>query len=271
MTEEPQVNWKNRIVGHDVVDADSLLANPKNWRVHPLVQQKAMVDVLDEVGWVEEPMVNVNTGTLIDGHMRVSEAIKRNQQVPIKLVDLTEKEEDIVLATLDPISAMAVPDKEQVALLAENVFKHNEEMVETLKAMANEGAFPKVGVLREQIRSQILDVLDVSIKDPEHKVDRGEIWKLGRHLLICEDVMRGWGKWIDILGDHAKLGGEILLVPYPGPFVPMSVLAKKVRLVLIQPDKYIAGHILDRYAEAYGERWISKVELEENGRVVGSK
>jgi hypothetical protein len=266
MTEAP-INWRNRIVGHDIVDADSLLANPKNWRIHPAVQQEAMENVLDDVGWVEEPMVNVNTGTLIDGHMRVSLAISREQQVPIKLVDLTEKEEDIVLATLDPLAGMAVPDKEQVALLAESVFKQNEQMVETLKSMAEDGAFPKVGVLREEVRSKLLDVLDVTIKDPERKVVRGDKWKLGRHILICEDVIRGWREWVELLGDHAKLGGEILLVPYPGPFVPMSALAKQVRLVLIQPDGYIAGHILDRYAEAYGERWVEK--FEENGRDLG--
>ena len=214
-------------------------------------------------------MVKVNTGTLIDGHMRVSVAISKGQQVPIKLVDLTEEEENIVLATLDPLAGMAVPDKEQVAILAESVFKQNEQMVDTLKAMAEDGVFPKVGVLREEIRSKLLDVLDVTIKDPEHQVSRGETWKLGRHILVCEDVIRGWRNWVDALGDHARLGGEILLVPYPGPFVPMSALAKQVRLVLVQPDGYIAGHILDRYAEAYGERWVEK--FEENGRGLESK
>ena len=34
--------WRNRIVGHDEVDAKSLLANPKNWRIHPKNQVDAL-------------------------------------------------------------------------------------------------------------------------------------------------------------------------------------------------------------------------------------
>jgi hypothetical protein len=34
--------WRNRIVGHDEVDANSLLANPKNWRIHPKNQVDAL-------------------------------------------------------------------------------------------------------------------------------------------------------------------------------------------------------------------------------------
>jgi len=42
--------WKNRIIGHDEVDPTTLKANPKNWRLHPTLQRKAMAQVLDSVG-----------------------------------------------------------------------------------------------------------------------------------------------------------------------------------------------------------------------------
>ena len=40
-----------------------------------------------------------------------------------------------------------------------------------------------------------------------------------------------------------------LFLPYPGPFVPLSIKAGNNRLVMVQPDPYIAGHILDRCKE----------------------
>lgn len=59
--------------------------------------------------------------TLVDGHLRVSLAISHgNDTVPVTYVDLTPNEEKLILATIDPISAMAVTDKEQLdALLRE--------------------------------------------------------------------------------------------------------------------------------------------------------
>ena len=35
--------WRNRIVGHGEEAPDQLLANPKNWRIHPKAQQDAGV------------------------------------------------------------------------------------------------------------------------------------------------------------------------------------------------------------------------------------
>lgn len=105
--------WKNRIVGYDVVEADQLLAHPSNWRIHPKAQQDALTGVLDDVGWVQEIIVNKTTGHVVDGHMRVEVALTRGESVPVKYVELSEAEEQLILATIDPISAMAGADNEQ--------------------------------------------------------------------------------------------------------------------------------------------------------------
>lgn len=46
MSAQPATPWRNRIVGHEDVAPDQLLANPKNYRRHPAAQQKAMGGVL---------------------------------------------------------------------------------------------------------------------------------------------------------------------------------------------------------------------------------
>lgn len=107
-----RASWRNRITGHAELDPNQLLANPRNWRIHPKQQQQALETVLDDIGWVGEILVNERTGFVIDGHLRIALALRRDEQsVPVTLVDLTESEEMQVLATLDPIAAMAVTDQ----------------------------------------------------------------------------------------------------------------------------------------------------------------
>ena len=66
--------WRDRIVGQGEESPAALVANPKNWRTHPKVQQDALSGVLDQVGWVQQVLVNRLTGRLVDGHLRVEGA-----------------------------------------------------------------------------------------------------------------------------------------------------------------------------------------------------
>ena len=116
-----EASWQNRIVGYGEVDPGQLVANPKNWRVHPQHQQAALKGNLEGVGWVQTVLVNQRTGFVVDGHARVALALRHEQPtVPVLWVDLSEQEEAQILATLDPIAAMAATDSAQLdALLAE--------------------------------------------------------------------------------------------------------------------------------------------------------
>jgi ParB-like chromosome segregation protein Spo0J len=100
--------WRSRIVGSGDEDPAQLLANPRNWRTHPPRQREALRGSLDTVGWVAQILVNRRTGHIVDGHARIEEAISRGEaSVPVLYVDLSDDEERLVLATLDPIGAMA--------------------------------------------------------------------------------------------------------------------------------------------------------------------
>ena len=133
---EQSVDWRNRIVGYGEEDADQLLANPFNWRIHTSQQQRAMAGVLAEIGWVQTAIVNRVTGHIVDGHMRASLALKEGAKVPITYVDLTEEEERIVLATYDPIGAMAVADAEKGRELLEGLRPRDEAVREALQQLA---------------------------------------------------------------------------------------------------------------------------------------
>lgn len=103
--------WQNRIIGHGEEDPAQLLGHPLNARIHPLAQQKAVTSLLDTVGWVAEVIVNQRTGFIVDGHLRVAEAISADEAtVPCAYVDLSDEEERLVVAFYDGTGSMAVVD-----------------------------------------------------------------------------------------------------------------------------------------------------------------
>ncbi len=118
--------WVNRIVGYSEMAPQDLLANPSNPRTHPGVQMDALRGSLDELGWVAPILVNKRTSYVLDGHARVMAAMQRGAAlVPVAFVDLSEDEERLALATLDPLSAMAGQDEVALQALLADVSTDN--------------------------------------------------------------------------------------------------------------------------------------------------
>ncbi len=105
---------KDRIKDFRRVRAGDLLANPRNWRTHPSAQQAALRGILDEVG-IAGALIARETPEgleLIDGHLRADE--EPDAEWPVLVLDVTEAEADKLLATYDPLSAMAVADADKL-------------------------------------------------------------------------------------------------------------------------------------------------------------
>jgi hypothetical protein len=133
--------WQNRIVGSGEEVPDQLMANPKNWRIHPMTQQDAVEAALDEVGWVQQVIVNKTTGHLVDGHLRVALAISREETaIPVTYVELDEREEALVLATLDPLAGLAATDTEKLAALIEDAQAEGTGLAHVLDDLAKSAA-----------------------------------------------------------------------------------------------------------------------------------
>ena len=111
------------------VQASELLPNPKNWRTHPKAQQDALRGILAEVGIADALLAReLPDGSLmlIDGHLRAETVA--GAKVPVLVLDVDEAEADKILATLDPLAAMAEKDAEQLASLLGNLKEQNDNL-----------------------------------------------------------------------------------------------------------------------------------------------
>ena len=101
-----------RIKRLDFIPAKDLVPNDQNWRRHPVSQRSALQAMLAEIGYVDAVIAReTDDGTLIlvDGHLRQEEA-DPDQLLPTLILDVDEDEAKKVLATLDPLAAMAQID-----------------------------------------------------------------------------------------------------------------------------------------------------------------
>ena len=205
----PSPAWRNRITGSGEEAPDQLLANPANWRIHPKAQQDALSGALDAVGWVQQVLVNRRSGFVVDGHARVALALSRGEPtVPVLYVDLDPDEEALVLATLDPIGAMAGRDDEKLRALLADVTVDDAGLLALLGDLA--GGEPKAG---------LTDPDEVPEPPAEPYVKPGELYLLGDHRLLCGDATSA--------DDVARLmGGERATLVWTDPPYGVAIVSR---------------------------------------------
>jgi DNA modification methylase len=174
--------WRNRIVAHGDEPPEQLLANPANWRLHPKEQQQALAGALSEVGWVAQVLVNRTTGHVVDGHLRVELAISRGEpSVPVAYVELSDEEERLVLASLDPLAAMATAERDALAALLAEIETGDAALAALLAELAEQN-----GISRP-ILGDPDEVPPVS-NEADLYVKPGDLWLLGEHRLLAGDA-----------------------------------------------------------------------------------
>ena len=178
-----QIKWENRIVSSGTEDPEQLLANPLNFRRHPAHQKKAMTGVLSEIGWIQDVIVNKVTGHIIDGHLRVELAMQRSEKVPVKYVELSEHEEKIALASIDPIGALAEQDQAMLDDLIEDIGTvEDDDLSAFLDSMLSDGTD-----MDEAEEEGLIDDDECPDAPAESVIKPGDVFILGDHRVICGD------------------------------------------------------------------------------------
>ena len=124
---------RNRIKELRLVRPDEVRPNAKNWRAHPQNQRDALRGVLAQVG-IAAPVIAYETPeglTLIDGHERMTVGVP----FPCVILDVSEEEADVLLATFDPIGELATANQEKLEALMQTTVLHNEALTAMVKAI----------------------------------------------------------------------------------------------------------------------------------------
>ena len=184
---------KDRIKELRRVPAAELLPNPKNWRTHPAAQQDALRGVLADVGYADALIARETPDglMLVDGHLRAETT--PDAVVPVLVLDINEAEADLMLATLDPLAAMAGRDDERLTALLATVTSENDTINALLQTLAD--GYEPLTLLEPDPPDEGFDVSDavddVEADDYEPWVQPGEVWALGDHRIMCGDSTVG--------------------------------------------------------------------------------
>lgn len=233
-------SWFNRIVAHANVLPSEIVANDANWREHPVMQKERMTGILDDLGWLDELLVNRTTGRLINGHMRLDLALKRREPtVPVRYVELSEEEERRALATFDTISLMAIQNRKKLRALQEA----HKEKIEELKSdrskpsnaladlLQNASSIQKavqdaVGrqLVKEETVSNVVEEVPPQIDraaelQKKWKTKPGQLWvipsktvKGGKHRVLCGDSTKP--EDVERVKNHSRLAALVTDPPY---------------------------------------------------------
>ena len=167
---------ENRVKELRTVKASELKPSPKNWRTHRAPQRQAIEGVLAEVGWADAVIAReLEDGSLelIDGHLRSSQDVSGDEEIPVLVVDLTEAEADIVLATHDPIAAMAGSSGVKLEELLGSIKANDARVRELLDR-----------VIPKQVKFGATTTAEVT--NPRAKL--GDLYQLGDHRLVVADA-----------------------------------------------------------------------------------
>jgi DNA modification methylase len=201
------VNIRDRIKELRRVPADQLQPNPKNWRKHPESQANALRGVLAEVGIASAVLARETPEgglMLIDGHLRTETL--HNAEIPVLVLDVTEEEADKILATFDPLGAMAESDADALRALLEEVETGSQELADMLTALAEDA-----GILDGENAAEIIE--DEVPEPPVDPITKpGDLWILGDHRLLCGDSTKA--EDVERLMNGAKINVAFTSPPY---------------------------------------------------------
>lgn len=182
--------WRNRVKELRYVSPRDLDDHPLQWRMHPDQQRSALRGVLEEVGIAGALLAyeHATTGRLvsIDGHLRKSLG---DTPWPTLILDVTEAEANLLLATHDPLAALAEASREDLAALLHEVQSGDAAVQQMLSDLAQrEGIVLPEGSSGAESGRDVEPQIDRAEElRQEWGTESGQLWELGVHRVICGD------------------------------------------------------------------------------------
>lgn len=199
---------------HDaIVDAAKLVPNPKNPNTHPDAQIQALGRIIRQTGWRQPITVSKLSGFIVKGHGRLSAALLEGlKEVPVDYQNYTNAAEEYAdLVADNRIAELAEIDQKLLADIFADI--DTGEIPMELTGYTEDEVESLVTALSEALHNDLTEPDDIpDIPEPERVItQRGDLWILGRHRVVCGDATNEKDR--ELLLDGAQ--PEILLTDPP--------------------------------------------------------
>ena len=174
---------------HDaIVSINELRPNPKNPNQHPPEQIKLLGAVIKSAGWRGPITVSTRSGMIVKGHGRLLAAqLEDLAEVPVDYQNYANEAEELADLTADNrIAELAHTDNKMLAEIFADI--DTGEIPFMLSGYTEEDYGNIVTALSEAIHEQEIDEPDAVVEPPAEPVtQRGDLWILGKHRVVCGD------------------------------------------------------------------------------------
>ena len=211
-----------------------------------LVQKKSNIilagnhtwQAAQQLGWEDIEIVRLDVDDKAAKRIMLSD--NRTNDVAIYDVDALQKILDEMDGDLEGTGYFA----DDLSAILDDVAEQALEALKPEKEPYNES----------EDRSTTLLVASLDAGMPEHETASGDVWQVGKHILIVCEPHTEWEQFVPYLTE-----GKILAI-YPDVFITASERARSNELILVQPRTYLAGHILDKHKSMFASETIKKLK-----------
>lgn len=175
----------------ELSDPTLLIPNPRNPNHHPKRQIELLAKIIQSQGWRAPVTVSNRSGFVVRGHGRLQAALLLGCKVPIDRQDYaSEAEEWADLIADNRIAELAEMDTGEVARLLNELDGLDFDM--DLTGYAGKALDNLLADLRqEDVREDGFNAAEAAEEAAASpRVAFGDIWRLGRHRLMCGDATK---------------------------------------------------------------------------------
>ena len=199
---------------HDaIVDVTKLVPNPKNPNQHPDNQIQLLGRIIRQACWSQPITVSKRSGFIVKGHGRLAAALLEGmKEAPVDYQNYTtEAEEYADLVADNRIAELAETDNKLLADIFAEI--DTGEIPMELTGYTEDEVEGLVTALSEALHNDLNEPDEIpETPEPEETVtQKGDLWILGRHRVVCGDATSERDRELLLDGAHP----EILLTDPP--------------------------------------------------------
>lgn len=199
---------------HDaIVDVAKLVPNPKNPNQHPDSQIQLLGRIIRQTGWRQPITVSKRSGFIVKGHGRLAAALLEGvKEAPVDYQNYTtEAEEYADLVADNRIAELAETDNKLLADILADI--DTGEIPMELTGYTEDEVANLVTALSEALHNDLTEPDEIpDTPEPDQVItQKGDLWILGRHRVVCGDATSEKDRELLLDGAHP----EILLTDPP--------------------------------------------------------